>query len=82
MLFFNPRNAKKQDELEHAPKGRSLLTKFQDTIYDNVPYGLPPVRSISHYMNLIPWASFPNKAPHRLTSSENEELNRKVQELL
>ena len=44
--------------------------------------GLPLVRSISHFMDLIPEASFPNKAPYRLTPNENEELNRQVQELL
>ena len=38
--------------------------------------GLPPIRSISHCMDLIPGASFPNKAPYRLTPIENEELNR------
>ena len=40
------------------------------------------VRSISHCMDLIPGASFPNKAPYRLTPTENEELNRQVHELL
>ena len=33
-------------------------------------------------MDLMPGASLPNKAPHRLTPSKNEELNRQVQELL
>ena len=33
-------------------------------------------------MDLIPGAKLPNKALYRLTPSENEELNRQVQELL
>ena len=33
-------------------------------------------------MDLIPRASFPNKASYRLTPIENEELNRQVHELL
>ena len=49
---------------------------------EDIPDGLPSVRSISHCMDLILGASFPNKAPYRLTSIENEELNRQVHELL
>ena len=67
-----PRKTEKQDELEHAPEIEPLLKEFHDTNSDNVPDGLPPMRSISHCMDLIPRASLPNKAPHRLTFAENE----------
>ena len=77
-----PRNTEKQDELEHEPEIGSLLANFQNIISNNVPNGLPRMRSISHCMNLIPRASFPNKAPHRLTPDEKVELNIQVQELL
>ena len=33
-------------------------------------------------MDLIPRASFPNKAPYRLTPTENEEIDKQVHELL
>ena len=33
-------------------------------------------------MDLIPGASFPNKAAHRMTPAESEEMNRQVNELL
>lgn len=33
-------------------------------------------------MDLIPRASFPNKAPHRLTPPKNEDLNRQVNKFL
>ena len=59
-----------------------LLNEYKDIIADGIPDSLPPVRSISHCMDLIPGASFPNKAPYRLTPIENEELNREVHELL
>lgn len=62
-----PRRVENQDELEHAPEIESLLTKFQDIMSNNVPDGLPCIRSISHCMDLIHGASFPNKALHRLT---------------
>ena len=59
-----------------------LLKEFPDIVSDNVPDGLPPVRKISHQMDLIPGASLPNKATHRMTPAESEELNREVNELL
>ena len=55
-----------------------LLNEYKDIIADDIPNGLPPVRSISHCMDLIPRASLPNKAPYRLTPTDNEEFNRQV----
>ena len=59
-----------------------FLNKYKDIVAEDIPDGLPPVRSISHCMDLIPRASLPNKAPYRLTFTKNEELNRQVHELL
>ena len=59
-----------------------LLNEYKDIIVDDILDGLPPMRSISHCMDLILGASFLNKVPYRLTPIENEELNRKVHELL
>ena len=59
-----------------------LLSEFGDIISDNFPEGLPPIRKISHQIDLILGASLPNKAAHRMTPTETEELNRQVQELL
>ena len=53
-----------------------LLSEFGDIISNNVPQGLPPIRQISHQIDLILGASFPNKAAHRMTPTETEELNR------
>ena len=59
-----------------------LLSEYGDVISDNVPGGLPPIRKISHQIDLVPGAIFPNKVVHRMTSTKIEELNRQVQELL
>ena len=59
-----------------------LLSEYGDVISDNVLEGLPPVRKITHQIDLIPRASFPNQAAHRMTRTETKELNRQVQELL
>ena len=59
-----------------------MLEKLQDIIYINVPDGLPPIRIVSHCIDLISGASFHNRAPHRLTLDEKVELNQQMQELL
>ena len=53
-----------------------------DIIVDEFPNELPPVRSISHHINLIPGASLTNKVTYILTPLENEEIKQQVHELL
>ena len=59
-----------------------MLNEYKEIVAEDIPNGLPPMRSISHCIDLIPRASLPNKALYRLTPIENEELNRQVHELL
>ena len=59
-----------------------FMNEYKDIVAEDIPDGLPLVRSISHCMDLIPRASLPNKAPYILTPTENEELNKQVHELL
>jgi hypothetical protein len=61
---------------------QELLGEFADIIVEELPHSLPPMRSVSHHIDLIPGASFPNKAAYRLTSQENEEVKRQVQDLM
>jgi hypothetical protein len=60
---------------------QQLLGEFADIIVDELPRSLPPMRSVSHHIDLIPGASLPNKAAYRLTPQENEEVKRQVQNL-
>jgi hypothetical protein len=65
--------------VEDLPKKiQKLLEEFADIVVDELPHSLPPMRSISHHIDLVPGASFPNKAVYRLKSQENEEVKRKV----
>jgi hypothetical protein len=61
---------------------QELLGEFADIIVDELPHSLPPMRSVSHHIDLIPGASLPNKSVYRLTPQENEEVKKQVQELL
>jgi hypothetical protein len=61
---------------------QELLEEFVDIVVDELPRSLPPIRSVSHHIDLIPGASLPNKAAYILTPQENAEVKRQVQELL
>ena len=70
-------------EVEEGPiEVVNLLKEFPNIVLNNIPNGLPLVWKISHQMDLILGASFPNKATHRMTPAESEELNRQVNQLL
>jgi hypothetical protein len=55
-----------------------LLENFADIVVDELPHSLPPIRSISHHIDLILGASLPNKATYRLRPRENEEVKNQV----
>jgi hypothetical protein len=61
---------------------QELLEEFANIVVDEIPCSLPPMRSLSHHIDLIPGASLPKKSTYRLTPQENEEVKRQVQELL
>ena len=65
--------------MDDLPKEiRELLDNFVDIVVDELPNSLPPIRSIIHHIDLIPRVSLPNKVAYRLTSQENEEVNKQV----
>jgi hypothetical protein len=57
---------------------QELLEEFADIIVDELPRSLPPMRSVSHHIDLIPGAILTNKAAYRLMPQENEEVKRQV----
>jgi hypothetical protein len=61
---------------------QKLLEEFTNIVVDELPRSLPLIKSVSHHIDLIPGANFPNKSTYRLTSQENEEVKRQVQYLL
>ena len=57
---------------------QELLGEFADIVVDELPCSLPPIRSISHHIDLIPRAILPKKEMYRLMPQENEEIKRQV----
>ena len=55
---------------------QDMINDYRDIIVDTLLDDLPPVRSISHHIELIPGASLPNKAAYKMTPTENEEIRK------
>ena len=61
---------------------KDMLGDYQDIIVEDLLDALPPKRSVSHHIDLIPGASLPNKATYRMTPKENEDTKNQIQKLL
>ena len=82
-LIGRPKIILSSTNLDDLPEEiKTLLNDFADIVVDELPNALPPIRSISHHIDLIPGASLPNKAAYRLTPQENVEVGKQVQELM
>jgi hypothetical protein len=61
---------------------QELLENFSDIVVDEFPNSLSPIKSISHHIDLILGGRLLNKEAYRLTPQENEEVKRRVHDLL
>lgn len=61
---------------------QALLDKYKYIAVDELPSYFPPMRDVSHHIDLIPSVKFPKKAAYKMTPKKNEEMRRQVQELL
>ena len=62
-------NTRIDDLLE---KIQEFLEEFVDIVVYELPCSLPPIRSISHHIDIIPGASLLKKESYRLMPRENE----------
>jgi hypothetical protein len=83
IVVRKPRIVLTSTRIDYLPEGiQELLGEFVDIVVDELSHSLPPIRSISHHIDLIPRASLPNKAAYMLMPQENEEVKRQVQDLM
>ncbi|GJW48264.1 putative nucleotidyltransferase, ribonuclease H [Tanacetum coccineum] len=59
-----------------------LLKKFQSVFPEEIPAGLPLMRTIIHCLDLVPCATLPNKPAYRMNPTENAKLQQQVDKLL
>jgi hypothetical protein len=57
---------------------QKLLEEYGDIVVNDLPNSLPPIRSISHHIDMIPGARLLNKSTYRTTPTENEEMRSQV----
>ena len=56
------------------PKIENLLKELEDIFPKEGPIGLPPFRGIEHQIDLVPWASLPNRPTYRTNPQETKEI--------
>jgi hypothetical protein len=77
IVVRKPRIVLTSTRVDDLPKEiQELLEDFADIVVDKLPCSLPPIKSISHHIDIIPRASLPNKPAYRLMPQENEEVKR------
>lgn len=76
------REAQKYKLMKWARDVKRLLSEYADVTPVELSSGLPLDRGIDHHIDLIPGLILSNQAAYRLSPTENEEMNRQVQQLL
>ena len=62
VVVRKPRVVLTSTTMDDLPKEvQELLDNFVDIVVDEMPNSLPPIKSISHHIDLILGASLPNK---------------------
>ncbi|XP_059070488.1 uncharacterized protein LOC131860132 [Cryptomeria japonica] len=61
---------------------KAMLDRYEGVVAKDMPDNLPPIRDISHQIDLIRGVTLLNKAAYKMTPKQNEEISRQVQEPL
>jgi hypothetical protein len=62
-MVRKPRVVLTNTSMDELPEEvQELMENFVDIVVDELPNSLPPIKSISHHIDLIPGESLPNKA--------------------
>ena len=64
------------------PEAKKLVLKYRELFPDELPKGLPPIRSIEHRIDLVTGAEPVNGAIYRMSDHELKELKRQLEDLL
>lgn len=67
---------------KHAQEVIELLEEFKDTMPDTLPREQPPIRSITHEINLQPGTAPLSQPAYKMNTKENDELKKRLEEYL
>jgi hypothetical protein len=82
VLVRKPRVILTSTSIDDLPEEiQELLENFVDIVVDDLPCSFPPIRSISHHIDLMLGVSLPKKS-YRLMLQENEEVKKQVHNLM
>lgn len=82
-LIVKPKEeTKSETKLVISQEVHTLLDQYKDIVVNEILDALPPMRDVNHQIDLIPGSTFPNKATYKMTPTQNEEIEKQVQELL
>lgn len=70
------------DFAEYPLEVRQILREFRELVGEELPHGLPPMRSIQHAIDLLPGAALPNLPAYRMPPAHRTEMQRQVEELI
>ena len=63
-LDIIPKRVQEIEKINSMPlEIQPLLNEFKEIVVDDLLVGLPPLRTISHQIDLMLGSSFPNKSP-------------------
>lgn len=79
-LFLHPNDESKQGNGEKGEIPRevqAMLDRYNGVVAKDILDNLPPIREMSHQIDLIPGVTLPNKVAYKMTPSQNEEIEDK-----
>ena len=69
-------NISSNDKEPIPTKIKTLLNKSSDVTISDLPTSLPPLRDISHQIDLTPSSSLLKKEPYKMTPSQHVEITK------
>ncbi|KAD7479276.1 hypothetical protein E3N88_02412 [Mikania micrantha] len=82
LLLTSPDEPDTCSKPEPHPLIQPILQSFTHVFPNEIPSGLPPLRTIQHKIDLIPGSVLPNKPAYRSNPQETEEMRKQVDDLL
>lgn len=71
-----------EENLDNSHPPLIMQQFFKESIPNEIPLGLPPMRDIQYHIDLVIGIVFLNKETYRMSLREPDDLKRKVEELV